>query len=75
MKGEPDVTGLVLEDAIRELEGAGWTFDIALTRPDRVIPGGRKRVICFKPSGIKRGLLIVAFEFGSKFPPNSRILV
>ncbi len=62
MREEPDIVGLTLEDAVTELEACGWEFEIVVTRPDRRMPDGRKRVVCFTPSDGKKGLLIVACE-------------
>jgi len=62
LRAEPDVVGLTLEDAVAELEAEGWTFETVVTRPDRGMPDGRKRVVCFTSSGEKKGLLVVACE-------------
>lgn len=62
MKQLPDVIGLDLESAMRELKEAGWEVDLRFTRPVKGNPEGGPRVVRFCRDTLNKGVLTVVFE-------------
>ncbi|MCL6638944.1 MAG: PASTA domain-containing protein [Firmicutes bacterium] len=62
MREKPDVIGLPLEEALRELEAAGYEVNVIFTRPVKGVPGGRARALRFKEVSSAGGELTAVYE-------------
>ena len=62
MKQVPDIIGLPLEVALRELKEAGWAVDLEFTRPGQEEPGGEPRAVRFNMATDHKLVLTVVCE-------------
>jgi ferredoxin len=58
----PDITGFELSKAIELCKTSGYKIEIMFTRPYKVQPEGKPRVIRFHRASKNKGVITVAFE-------------
>lgn len=62
----PDITGFYLDEALQICKDQGYQVSIVFTRPDKVPPEGKPRVVRFHKVSRYIGVITVVHEDGMK---------
>lgn len=66
MDSIPDITGFYLDEALQICNDMGFQVSIVFTRPDKVLPEGKPRVVRFHRVSTNIGVMTVVCEDGMK---------
>ncbi|HBC94055.1 MAG TPA: hypothetical protein DCZ10_14445 [Pelotomaculum sp.] len=66
MDSIPDITGFYLDEALQICKDNGYQVSVVFTRPDKLSPEGKPRVVRFQKVSIYTGVITVVLEEGMK---------